>query len=411
MNKSFKQAIVSCFTVIIVCLLTLVGTSYAWFTDTASTEVNKIQAGNLDVELEMKDSNGNWVNAENKTLDFLKAIGHEDEDILFEPGSTYELPTIRIVNNGNLALKYKITINGINGDEILLEKLDFTIKKGDEIASLEGWEETILSGEMSTEITITATMKSDAGNEYQNKMIDGISITVIATQASYEYDSYNNQYDSNAEYPLDFNKVKDALENENNLTLSSNVNIYPSSIKNPSELITITKDTNLDLSDKTLGFNNSIESKNYDEINIINVTDGTLTINGTGTIDCEAGNNKVNGIVVNGGHVIIEGGNFYGAPTAVLVQSGMLEIYGGFFDMATSYKSNSNPKNDFIIDVLDSNFMNGTALIVIKGGTFVNFNPADNATGGDGTVYTPVGYTVVSETKDNGDIWYTVKSM
>ena len=79
----------------------LVGATFAWFTDTASTDVNKIQAGKLDVALEMKDAAGQWVSAEGKTAGLRQAAA--GEQVLWEPGCTYKLPELRVVNNGNLA--------------------------------------------------------------------------------------------------------------------------------------------------------------------------------------------------------------------------------------------------------------------------------------------------------------------
>ena len=62
-SKSTKRALVSSALAILMCVAMLIGTTFAWFTDTASTGVNKIQAGNLDIELQMKDNNDNWVSA------------------------------------------------------------------------------------------------------------------------------------------------------------------------------------------------------------------------------------------------------------------------------------------------------------------------------------------------------------
>ena len=116
MNESTKtkKALRGSLFALFLCIVLLIGTTFAWFTDTASTGVNKIQAGNLKVDLQMKDANGSWVSAEGKTIDFVKASGHENEAILWEPGCTYELPVLRVVNKGNLALKYKIKINCIH---------------------------------------------------------------------------------------------------------------------------------------------------------------------------------------------------------------------------------------------------------------------------------------------------------
>ena len=193
-RKSTKRALLGSVMAMVLCLAMLVGATFAWFTDTASTGVNKIQAGNLDVALEMKDASGQWVSAEGKTLDFVKAAA--GEQVLWEPGCTYTLPELRVVNNGNLALKYKVTITGINGSAKLNEAIEWTI--GD-VAM--GAEQHLAAGE-SNAFTIKGHMKESAGNEYMNESIDGIAITVLATQNTVESDSFNNQYDADAEYPV-----------------------------------------------------------------------------------------------------------------------------------------------------------------------------------------------------------------
>ena len=195
-RKSTKRALLGSIMAMVLCLAMLVGATFAWFTDTASTGVNKIQAGNLDVVLEMQNADGKWVSAEGKTLDFVKAAGAENEAILWEPGCTYTLPELRVVNNGNLALKYKVAITGINGSAKLNEAIEWTI--GD-VAM--GAEQHLAAGE-SNAFTIKGHMKESAGNEYMNESIDGIAITVVATQDTVESDSFDKDYDAGAEYPV-----------------------------------------------------------------------------------------------------------------------------------------------------------------------------------------------------------------
>ena len=205
-SRKTKKALRGSLLALFLCVVLLIGTTFAWFTDTATTGVNKIQSGRLDVGLEMKDSEGNWVNAEGETLDFVKAAGHEDEAILWEPGCRYELPKLRVVNNGNLALKYKIQITGIKGDEKLNEVIDWTID-GEDINLTE---KHLMAGEQGAGFTIKGQMQTSAGNEYQGLSIDGISITVVATQDAVESDSFGTDYDKNAEYPTI--KTADSLE-------------------------------------------------------------------------------------------------------------------------------------------------------------------------------------------------------
>ena len=196
-TKLTKHALIVSIMAMLLCVAMLVGTTFAWFTDTASTAVNKIQAGTLDVALEMKDASGNWVNAEGQTLSWKKAAGAPaNEQVLWEPGCTYELPELRIVNKGDLALKYRIVISGIVGNAKLLEVISFTYGTGIDINA-----EVSLAPNAATEgIIIKGHMLETAGNEYQGLSIDGIGITVYATQYTYENDSNGNTYDQNATY-------------------------------------------------------------------------------------------------------------------------------------------------------------------------------------------------------------------
>ena len=202
-RKSTKRALLGSVVAMVLCLAMLVGATFAWFTDTASTGVNKIQAGNLDVALEMQNADGKWVSAEGKTLDFVKAAA--GEQVLWEPGCTYTLPELRVVNNGNLALKYKLVISGIQGDAELNNVIDLTMTL-DGAAYALGEEHHLAAKNGETVdadvLTISGKMQESAGNEYMNESIDGIAITVVATQDTVESDSFNNQYDAGAEYPV-----------------------------------------------------------------------------------------------------------------------------------------------------------------------------------------------------------------
>ena len=192
-QKATKRALLTSVMALVMCVVMLVGTTFAWFTDTASTGVNKIQAGNLDVALEMSTDGTNWESAEGKTLTFKTQDNRAADQILWEPGCTYELPKLRVVNNGNLALKYKIQITGIQGNAKLNEVIDWTIN-----GITLGNTFTSLAVGAKSEFTIKGHMQETAGNDYQGLSINGIGITVYATQDTVEKDSLGNTYDQNA---------------------------------------------------------------------------------------------------------------------------------------------------------------------------------------------------------------------
>ena len=417
MNESTKtkKALRGSLFALFLCIVLLIGTTFAWFTDTASTGVNKIQAGNLKVDLQMKDANGSWVSAEGKTIDFVKASGHENEAILWEPGCTYELPVLRVVNKGNLALKYKIKINGIQGDEKLNEVINWTISD----VALDT-DHSLAAGATSEDLTIKGHMQESAGNEYQGLSIDGISITVYATQASVESDSFGPEYDQNAAYTIsakDANGLTKAIKDAkagDTITFDENVAITPVVEDTTEQTLVpqtvLNKSATLNLAGKKLTVDGAAADYGKASPLIMNVdgADTNVTIEGDGEINCEAGNSQVYGInITNGASLTIKDGKYYGAMTAIQVQKGSLTIKGGFFDMAPTCKAQVPQYAKYVVNAIDAAYKNGSAKISITGGTFVNFDPSANPEG-PGTSYVAKGYHVTSETKANGDVWYTV---
>ena len=192
-RKATKRALLTSVMALVMCVVMLVGTTFAWFTDTASTSVNKIQAGNLKVLLVDKDGN----NLKGKTLEWKAKDNREQSKIFWEPGCEYELQDVYVKNDGNLALKYKIEITGIKGSDKLNEVITWTINDANLSA-----DHHLGAGETSTALTIKGHMDENAGNEYKNLTIENIAITVVATQDTVEYDSNGKDYDAKATYPM-----------------------------------------------------------------------------------------------------------------------------------------------------------------------------------------------------------------
>ena len=243
-QKATKHALLTSVMALVMCVVMLVGTTFAWFTDTASTGVNKIQAGNLDIELQYATAWDNttgaptgWDKAEGKTLTFKTKDNRAADKILWEPGCTYELPELRIVNKGNLALKYKISISGAKdatpendkNDLKLLDVIDWTYNVsgvGGNTTTELGTERHLVAktgeADVFDTLTIKGQMQKSAGNDYQGMAIEGIAITVVATQDTVESDSFGKDYDENATYPvvvsrneLNTSLTLDALKDEN----------------------------------------------------------------------------------------------------------------------------------------------------------------------------------------------------
>ena len=214
-SNSTKRALISSTLAILMCVAMLIGTTFAWFTDTASTGVNKIVSGNLKVDIIGADSDSHI-----ETLNFTKAAGAEGEALLWEPGCRYLTEGFRIANKGNLALKWKAQVNkgttaANEGNFDLLDVIDFYLvtkaADGTETeTALDEFTGNLKKTETSDVYYIKGVMQTTAGNDYQGLTLDGITISVYATQDTVENDSFHNQYDKDA--PLDFVPVSTAAE-------------------------------------------------------------------------------------------------------------------------------------------------------------------------------------------------------
>ena len=212
-GKSLKRALLSSAFALIVSIAMLIGTTFAWFTDTASTAVNKIQSGTLKVKL--LDENGDPL-ADNHSLEWVTV----DDEVLWEPNCTYNLEKFQIKNAGKLALKYKLILKAseitkTEDGKTLLDVIDWTVKLGDETLDVAAADikaslgadggiaiitDKMLKAEEADAISVTAHMQAEAGNDYQNLSIGDFGVTVVAAQATYENDSFDDQYDKYAQY-------------------------------------------------------------------------------------------------------------------------------------------------------------------------------------------------------------------
>lgn len=210
-SKHTKRALLSSALALVLCFAMLLGTTFAWFTDNASTSVNTITSGNLKIALEMHNGE-KWVDAAGQTL------GYWDNNtkkpmpgtVLWEPGCSYVMQPVHVVNQGNLALKFKIEVTGIDGDDGLNKVIDWTVTTSDQpntciVAGcdhkdISKCEFKLMPNKTSDTMYLCGKMDENAGNEYQSMTLSGISINVYATQWTSESDSYHNQYDKNATY-------------------------------------------------------------------------------------------------------------------------------------------------------------------------------------------------------------------
>ena len=209
-TKTTKRALLSSVLSLIICFTMLLGTTFAWFTDSAISADNKIVAGTLDVELYQ------WTSETESTNISASSDPVFSGDILWEPGKT-EVVYLSIKNEGSLALKYQVALE-VTGEstDSLLDVMSYTITPDAKYGEVTAWAGNgiyVDSGVNATDavdvelapdaehfFALSIHMDEEAGNEYQSEWIT-FDIKVLAAQLAYEEDSFDNTYDEDATYP------------------------------------------------------------------------------------------------------------------------------------------------------------------------------------------------------------------
>lgn len=227
-TKSTKRALLLSALSLLMCVSMLIGSTFAWFTDSVTSGNNIIKSGNLDIELEY------WNGTEWKDV---KGASDILTNTLWEPGVT-EVAYLRVANAGSLVLKYQLGINILNevagknkaGETFKLsDYIQFGVVEGvngqtgaynkDDAGRAAAIAAVTDSKKISAGYTKAATMNpadelylalvvympTDVGNVANHNGIDvpqiDLGINVYATQMTAEDDSFNDQYDKDAWHP------------------------------------------------------------------------------------------------------------------------------------------------------------------------------------------------------------------
>ena len=135
---------------------------------------------------------------------------------------------------------------------------------------------------------------------------------------------------------------------------------------------------------------------------------GDLTITGNGTLEAKEDDCYAVDIQDADAKVTIENGTFIGNITAVYVHPGKLVIKGGSYSIKQLNSNNVQDSYGLTINCKDEDYRDGTAQVLITGGTFNHFNPVNNAAEGTGTNFATSGYETAEET--DGSYTVQVKS-
>lgn len=323
-KKSTKRALLMSVLSLMMCVTMFVGSTFAWFTDEVTSANNKIQAGTLQIDLELLEEDGTW----SSIKDSGKAIFDYEN---WEPGYT-DVKILRVVNEGTLALKWVAKLVSQSDLTALADVIDVYVNTKvtaypEKRTDLTGWTKAGTVSEFVNTISettkgtlfakgaednadvaylgIALKMQESAGNQYQNMDLGGaFDISIFATQYTYEEDSFDDQYDAAAPEMYVVNDVKydtldAALDAIKVADANAGIVAYFSSLSKP---ITIEKKMELTIANTNIvaedgvnaitvnadatiiaeGYNSVVGGKNADGINV--AENVTLTLTGDGTL-------------------------------------------------------------------------------------------------------------------------------
>lgn len=246
----------------------LIGSTFAWFTSTATTSVSSVTAGTLKVEILNSDDS----ELENNTVNFVDRDGNSN--ILWEPGVTFTTKEFKVKNAGNLALKYKFQLgmNVTDENKALYDAITFYIAYKDangteqrvDVSQYEGH----LAGNAKSDAFYLIGVMDPTATEGQGQTLSDLAIAVVATQDTVENDSNGNDYDKDAEYPISVTTGDELQAVVSNATAPVNI-VLTNNITTNNFVIPADKDVTLDLNGRTV--------KNAETHTILNQGHLTLT--------------------------------------------------------------------------------------------------------------------------------------
>lgn len=321
MTKTNRALLLSAVSLIL-CMSMLIGSTYAWFTDSASSASNVIQSGNLDIQVEYTLDGKTWADLDGADDLFQKG--------LWEPGHT-EVVALRIKNNGSLALKYAASMNIVDetigktkdGEDIVLSDIltvttvcheanmvgdillgmvfngsqntDTSNTKAFKSSNILASDQDLFAG-AAHYVIITVDMAETVGNEANHDGVNAPSIefgiNVLATQYTRENDSFGNQYDKDAEYVLGVSSAEEMLSavQGGNIGLEADT-FYNNTDPNKQLIVQTNNEINFDGNGNTItvtGADPSIGNHGY--VAFVptagkDVTVSDLTVTGTGFVE------------------------------------------------------------------------------------------------------------------------------
>lgn len=403
MKSAKKSTLISAVLAIVMCVSLLAGSTFALFTSESKVNL-AVTSGNVEVVASIENIEKSYVDENGETVsgklfggDATFADGTLSLDNIV-PKDTVKF-NVKIANNSSVAIKYRTVVTVVE-DNGLASSLSIDLagyqmigmKAANAYAKLD-------AGEQPEVLPVTITLPESETTQGKSCKLS-VSVEAVQGNAAVANGLTSTDGTTMSTRLADGTVWYDVLANGSAFTVKTDMN--------PANTIISNGKLTIDAKDKEIA--NTVDlwqAADDNEWSLVSArgTDGEVTVKSGSFL---AKKNDCYAVDVQGGAtVVIEGGTFAGNIHAVYVYEGKAIIKGGFFSVQQPYPK-TGLEYEFVINCYDGNRENGTASVEIMGGTYVNFNPADNTAEGAHTNFVADGYTVVSETQANGDVWYTV---
>lgn len=422
MKNAKRSVIITAILAIIMCASLAAGATFALFTSSSSVNI-VITSANVEV------------NADVKVTETWHENNGERADGLYDTGKaevTYEnnqakltlsnfVPTdgvklaVSLKNESTVKIKYRVVLlaDRTVGTE-LLDELDIDMNgmafRGYTLAteyveleagaSIDDIPVTIVfpkEADKGMNVTCNLAIKVEAqqGNAVADNTFEVTDGNTIISETAEDGSVWYSEVDNTTL----FKEIANGAKLAGDVKFTDNVD--------PAKTIVAADGSNVEINANGKTVANTDDIWSDDDWSLVSAQGGAaLTVKGNGTFkakenDCYAVD------VRDGSELVIEDGTFIGNVHAVYVLKGTAYIKGGFYSVQQKYPD-ANKANEFVLNCYDANRANGTANIIVTGGTFVNFNPANCQAEGAHTNFVKEGYKVLATKQMNGDVWYTV---
>lgn len=403
MKSARKSTLISAVLAIVMCVSLLAGGTFALFTSESNVNL-AVTSGNVEVVASIENIEKSYVDENGETVsgklfggDATFADGTLSLDNIV-PKDTVKFH-VKIANNSSVAIKYRTVVTVVE-DNGLASSLSIDLagyqmigtKAASAYAKLD-------AGKQPEVLPVTITLPESETTQGKSCKLS-VSVEAVQGNAAVADGLTSTDGTTMSTRLADGTVWYDVLANGSAFTVKTDMN--------PANTIISNGKLTIDAKDKEIA--NTVDlwqAADDNEWSLVSArgTDGEVTVKSGRFLAKE---NDCYAVDVQGGAtVVIEGGTFAGNIHAVYVYEGKAIIKGGFFSVQQPYPK-TGLEYEFVINCYDGNRENETASVEIMGGTYVNFNPADNTAEGAHTNFVADGYTVVSETQANGDVWYTV---